>query len=245
VKAIYQKYLGWYDANPANLDALPPAQAGRKMIEYMGGAEALLRRARADYAKGEYRWVAQVMSQTVFADPANAEARALAADAFEQLGYLAESATWRNAYLVGAWELRNGPPQVPIGSPVTPDTLRALKLDMFFDYLGVRLNGQKAEGRRLAINWKFTDVNQEFALNLDNSALTYLPGRQAKNADATVTLAKATLDEITLRRTTFAEAIGQQRVQVTGDPRKLQELFSLLDTFPAMFEVVEPKKAAN
>ena len=244
VKAVVQKYLGWYDANPANLDPLPPVEAGRKTIEYMGGMEAAVRRARADFARGEYRWVAQVMSQAVFADPSSREARELAADAYEQLGYLAESATWRNAYLVGAWELRNGMPNVPATSPVTPDTLKALKLDMFFDYMGVRLNGPRAEGKRIVINWRFTDVKQDFLLNLENSALTYLPGRQAANADATLTLAKATLDEITLRRTTFPEAIGQGSIQVEGNPARLQELFSLLDTFAPMFEIVEPKKTA-
>jgi alkyl sulfatase BDS1-like metallo-beta-lactamase superfamily hydrolase len=245
VKAVYQKYLGWYDANPANLDPLPPVAAGKKFIEYMGGAEAVLRRARADFAKGEYRWVAQVMSHAVFADPANREARELAADAYEQLGYLAESATWRNAYLFGAWELRNGMPAIPASSPVTPDTLKALDLGMFFDYLGVRLNGPKAAGRRIVINWQFTDVKQNFLLNLDNAALTYLPDRQSKQADATLILAKTTLDEITLRRTTFPEAMMQGKVQVEGNPAKLAELFSLLDSFAPMFEIIEPKKAAD
>jgi alkyl sulfatase BDS1-like metallo-beta-lactamase superfamily hydrolase len=244
VKAIYQKYLGWYDANPANLDPLPPAEAARKALSYMGGADAVLRRAREDFAKGEYRWVAQVMSQAVFADPSNRDARVLAADAFEQLGYLAESATWRNAYLVGAWELRNGMPQVPVVSPVTPDTLRALKLDMFFDYLGVRLNGPKAEGKRMVINWRFTDVKQDYILNLENSALTYVSGRQALDADATLTLEKATLDEITLRRTTFPAQIMRGRIQVEGSTGKLSELFSLMDNFAPMFEIVEPVSAA-
>jgi alkyl sulfatase BDS1-like metallo-beta-lactamase superfamily hydrolase len=245
VKAVYQKYLGWYDANPANLDPLPPEAAGKKAVEYMGGMEALLKRARADYAKGEYRWVAQVMSQAVFADPANREARELAADAFEQLGYLAESATWRNAYLVGAWELRNGLPQARAASTVTPDTLKALKLDMFFDYLGVRLDAKKAEGRKFSINWNFTDVKETFLLNLAHSALTYLPGRQSKDADVTVTLTKATLDEITLRRTTFPEQMKLGNIKVDGYPLKLLDLFSLLDAFPPMFEIVEPKKAAR
>jgi len=244
VKAVYQKYLGWYDANPANLDPLPPSEAGRKMLEYMGGIEAAVRRARADFARGEYRWVAQVMSQAVYADPANREARELAADAYEQLGYLTESATWRNAYLFGAWELRNGTATLAAGSPVTPDTLKALKLEMFFDFLGVRLNAPKAEGRRIVINWRFTDVKQDFALNLENSALTYLEGRLSKAPDATLTLAKTTLDDITLRRTTFPEAIEKGRIQVEGNPEKLQELFSLVDAFSPMFEIIEPKKAA-
>jgi len=245
VKAVYQKYLGWYDANPASLDPLPPREAARKAVEYMGGMDAVLKRAREDFAKGEYRWVAQVASQAVYADPDNKAARALAADAYEQLGYLAESATWRNAYLQGARELRLGVPAVPVVSPVTPDTLRALKLDMFFDYLGVRLNGAKAEGRTLSINWRFTDVKQDFALNLENSALTYLPGRLANDPDVTVILEKATLDEITLRRTTFPEAVGQGRIELKGNPFKLRELFSLLDDFAPMFEVVEPRRRAE
>jgi alkyl sulfatase BDS1-like metallo-beta-lactamase superfamily hydrolase len=100
--------MGWYDGNPANLHALPPVPAAKKYVEYMGGEAAVLTRARADYGKGEYRWVAQVASQLVFADPANRAARELAADAFEQLGYQAESGTWRSAYLQGALELRQG-----------------------------------------------------------------------------------------------------------------------------------------
>src|SRR5262249_37680358 len=98
VKAIYQKYLGWYDANPVNLDALPPVEQGRKYVEYMGGADAILARACVDFDKGEFRFVAQALSHLVFADPDNQAARALLADTLEQLGYAAESATWRNAY---------------------------------------------------------------------------------------------------------------------------------------------------
>ena len=245
VKAVVQKYLGWYDANPANLDPLPPREAAKKAVAYMGGMDALLKRAREDFAKGEYRWVAQVANQAVFAEPDNKAARALAADAYEQLGYLAESATWRNAYLQGARELRLGVPNIPVVSPVTPDTLRALKLDMFFDYLGVRLNGAKAEGKTLSINWRFTEVKQDFAVNLENSALTYLPGRLAKDPDLTVVMEKATLDEITLRRTTFPEAVGQGRIELKGNPYKLRELFSMLDDFAPMFEIVEPRRKAE
>ena len=109
-KAVYQFYLGWYDANPADLNPLPRAEAARKQVEYMGGAEAVLKRAREDFKAGQYRWVASVTSQLVFADPANKEARELGADALEQLGYQSEAATWRNAYLLGAAELRNGVP---------------------------------------------------------------------------------------------------------------------------------------
>jgi alkyl sulfatase BDS1-like metallo-beta-lactamase superfamily hydrolase len=242
-RAVYQKYLGWYDANPADLDPLPPAENARKTIEYMGGADAVIARARGDFAKGEYRWVASAMNLVVFADPGNRAARELGADALEQLGFQAEAATWRNAYLVGAMELRNGVPKIPGFNTVNADTLKALNNEMFFDFLGVRLNAAKAEGKTMVINWSFTDSNQRIALNLDNSALTYVAGKQVPNADATVTLARGTLDAVTLQRTTFADAVKAGLVKIDGDPRKLDELMSMLDTFKVMFEVVEPKTA--
>ena len=189
-KAVYQKYLGWYDANPADLNPLPPVENARKTVDYMGGPDAVIARARGDFAKGEYRWVASAMNQVVFADPANRAARELGADALEQLGFQAEAGTWRNAYLVGAMELRNGVPKVGGGGSANADTLKALNTEMVFDYLGVRLNATKAEGKTMVINWRFTDSKEQFVLNLENSALTYLKGRQAANADAAVTLAR-------------------------------------------------------
>ena len=200
VKAVYQRYLGYFDGNPAILEALPPVPAAKKAVEYMGGADAVLKRAREDYAKGEFRWVAQVASQLVFADPANQDARALAADAYEQLGYQMESATARNAFLQGAWELRNGVPRVPPRGPGSPDVIHALTLDMFFDNLGVRLNGDKAQGKTIVLNWQFTDTKQRYVLNLENSALTYVADAQVPDADAMLTLARATLDDVFLRK---------------------------------------------
>jgi len=240
-KAVYQKYLGWYDANPANLDPLPPVESARKSVEYMGGAEAVIARARADFAKGEYRWVATAMNQVVFAEPANRAARELGADALEQLGFQAESAAWRNAYLVGAMELRNGVPKVPAVGTVNPDTLRAVSNEQYFDFLGVRLNAGKAEGKAMVLNWNFTDSKQQFVMTLENSALTYVTGKQAPNADATVTLARGTLNAVTLQQTTFPDAVKAGLVKIDGDGRKLDDLLAMLDTFKVMFEVVEPK----
>ncbi len=241
-KAIYQRYLGWYDANPAHLNPLPPSDAGRKYVEYMGGAAALMEKARRDFERGEYRWVAQAMNHLVFAEPDNRPARELAADALEQLGYQAESATWRNSYLFAAWELRNGTAKSPNQSPVNPDTLKALDLDMFFDYLGVRLNGPKAEGRRIVLNWNFTDEGRQYVLNLENSALTWVRGRQAPKADATLTLTRKALDQVTLRRSTFNALIEGGQIQVEGNPGKLFELLVLMDSFEPQFEIVEPKR---
>jgi alkyl sulfatase BDS1-like metallo-beta-lactamase superfamily hydrolase len=242
VKAIYQKYLGWYDANPANLDPLPPVEAGKKFVEYMGGADAILGRARKDFDKGEFRFIAQALSHLVFAEPDNAAARAMLADTFEQLGYLSESSTWRNAYLFGAQELREGLPNAPPRPSMPRETLAALRTGQLWDVLGVRLNGPKAEGKHIVLNWVFTDTNEKFVLTLENCALTYTEGMQAANADASFTLPRSLLDEIIAKKATFPEAMAAEKMTFTGNPTKLGELMALMDEFPRMFEIVEPKR---
>jgi alkyl sulfatase BDS1-like metallo-beta-lactamase superfamily hydrolase len=244
VKAIYQKYLGWYDANPANLDSLPPVESGRKYVEYMGGANAILARASKDVAKGEFRFVAQALSHLVFAEPDNQAARAMLADTFEQLGYAAESATWRNAYLYGAQELRLGLAKTPPRPPTPRETLSALRTGQLWDVLAVRLNGPKAEGRHIVLNWTFADTGETFALNLENCALTYSEGMLATDADASFALERATLDEVIAKQTSFPEAIGAGKIKVSGNPMRFAELIGLLDEFPRMFEIVEPKRTA-
>ena len=244
VKAIYQKYLGWYDANPVNLDSLPPVESGKKYVEYMGGAEAILKRASMDFAKGEFRFVAQAVSHLVFAEPDNQAARALLADTLEQLGYGAESATWRNAYLFGAQELRQGMPKAPPRPPMPRETLAALRTEQLWDVLGVRLNGPKAEGKHIVLNWSFTDTGESFALTLENCALTYVAGALAATADAGFSLARGTLDEVIAKQTTFPEAVAAGKIKFTGNPMRLGELMALMDEFPRMFEIVEPRRTA-
>jgi alkyl sulfatase BDS1-like metallo-beta-lactamase superfamily hydrolase len=243
-KAVYQRYLGWYDANPANLNPLPPVERGRKYVEYMGGATAAISRARGDFVRGEYRFVAEAMSHVVFADPSNTEARGLGADALEQLGYAAESATWRNAYLLGASELRQGVAGAIARAPLSPDVLRAMSLDQVFDLLGVRLNAEKAEGRRIVVNWVFPEPAPPYVLNLENCALTYLPGRRSERADATVMLERGALDRLLLRELSLADALQSASVRIEGDPARLVELLGMLDDFSLMFEVVEPSRPA-
>ena len=243
-KAVYQFYLGWYDANPADLNPLPRAESARKQVEYMGGADAVLKRAREDFKAGQYRWVASVTSQVVFADPANKEARELGADALEQLGYQSEAATWRNVYLVGAAELRNGAPKAAGGSGANAELLKGVSIDLAFDFLGVRLNAAKAEGKRIVINWTFTDRNETYVMNLENSALTHRAGALDDNADAGVKLTRAALDAITLKQRTFVGSVLTGDVSISGNPLKLRELFGLLDDFTADFEIVEPRKVS-
>lgn len=183
---------------------------------------------------GEFRFVAQAVSHLVFAEPDNQAARALLADTFEQLGYAAESSTWRNAYLFGAQELRQGMPKTPPRSPMPRETLAALRTEQLWDVLGIRLNGPKAEGKRIVLNWNFTDTGESFVLNLENSALTYVKGTQAPDAHAGFTLARSVLDEVIAKLTTFPEAVAAGKVKVSGEPLRLGELMMLMDEFPRM-----------
>ena len=236
-KAVYQRYLGWYDANPANLNPLPPVERGRKYVEYMGGADAVIARAREDFAKGEYRFVAEAMSHVVFADPRTRRPARLGADALEQLGYAAESATWRNAYLLGARELRQGPTGAGGARRArAPTSSAAMSLDLFFDYLGVRLNGDKAEGKTIVVNWVFPDLGRRYVLTLQNCALTYLADRQSERARRHRDARRAVLNRLILRELTIAEAVEQGLVSIEGDRRQGRRAVRLLDDFALMFE---------
>lgn len=234
-------YLGWYDANPANLNPLPEREASKKYVEYFGGAAAVIAKARADYAKGEYRWVAEVMRHVVFAEPSNTEARHLAADAFEQLGYASEAATWRNAYLVGAQELRRGL-IAPRTASLDPEMVRAMRATDVFDVLGTHVNGPRAWSREVVVNWSLTGPPEQVAVTLRNGALTYVAGARAANAGASVTLPRDTFNAIALGRQSLAEAVKQGSATVAGDLSAATLLFDVLDRFDAGFSIVEPRR---
>ncbi|UYN93560.1 MAG: MBL fold metallo-hydrolase [Enhydrobacter sp.] len=241
VKAVYQRYLSWYDGNPCNLHPLPPAPAARKFVAYMGGADAVVARARDDFARGEFRWVAQVLKEVLFAEPGHAAARALCADALEQMGYQAESATWRNAFLYGAQELRHGVFKMPARLPLSADTLAGLSTDVLFDALAIRLDAARAAGHSLVVNWRFTDRGETLAWTLTHSTLTHRMKELAPDAVATVTTTRATLDAVLLGKTTPAEAMGTRALSIEGDAARLVFLLSLLEP-PAgmMFDILTP-----
>ena len=241
VRAIYQRFMGYYDANPANLNPLPPVDSAKRTIEWMGGAEAVLAKAREAYARGEYRWVAQIGNELVFAAPDNVQARHLQADALEQLGYQSENSTWRNAYLTGAQELRRGVPKLPPRAG-SSDLVRALTVPHFFDFMAVRLDADKAAGRNMTLNWNFTDLGQRYAMTLRNSALTYLADAQHAGPTAAVTLTKATLDRMSLRQTTLEQALREGGLRIDGDPAAVTALFGMLDTFDPSFNIVTPHR---
>ena len=240
-KAVYQKYLGWYDANPANLNPLPDQDAAKKYVEYFGGAAAVMAKAQADFAKGEYRWVAEVTRHLIYADPANTQARQLAADAFEQMGYAAEAATWRNAYLVGAQELRQGA-LAPRPSTLDPEMITAMSATDVFDVLGTYVNAPRAWSREVVVNWAITGRTEQVAVTLRNGALTYVADARAANAGASVTLARDTFNAIALGRQSLAEAVKLGTATVAGDPSAAASLFDVLDRFDASFPIVEPRR---
>jgi alkyl sulfatase BDS1-like metallo-beta-lactamase superfamily hydrolase len=240
VRAQYQLYLGWFDGNPANLHKLPPVEAAKRYVEFMGGSDAVIANAKKSYNQGDYRWVTEVMNHVVFAEPANKAARELQADALEQLGYQAESGPWRNFYLTGAKELRDGVKVLPTPNTASPDTVRAMTIESFLDFLGVRLNGPKADGKDIKINFDFTDTGQQYALGVENSALHYTPNKKDPKADATIILTRPALNDIILGTSTVQDQIKDGSVKIEGNPEALNEFIALLDNFELWFNIVTP-----
>ena len=240
VKATYVLYLGWFDGNPATLDELPPEESAKKFVEYMGGADSILQQAKADYDKGEFRWVAQVVSKVVFADPENRAARELEADALEQLGYQAESGPWRNFYLTGAQELRSGVKQLPTPNTASPDTVRAMTPEMFFDYLALHINGEKAANLKSVLNVDFGGEDGKYKLELENGVLNHTAAASDQNADATLMLSRETLNKIILKEETLKQAQDKGEVKISGNAQKVDELLGSLDKFNFWFNIVTP-----
>ena len=233
-KAVYQKYLGWYDANPVNLNPLPPSDTAKKLVEYLGSTDAVLRKARKDFEKGDYQWVAQITKELVFADPSNQKARNLCADALEQLGYQAESGAWRNAYLMGAAELRKGNLS---GLARTANGLgsamKEMTVDMLLDYIAILTDANAAQNDDVTLNLIVTDVNEKFYVTRKNGILLSYSGENRPDAQATVTCKRLQL---------LALMQGQQagQVQVSGDATALKRLLAYASKFEKTFNVIEP-----
>ena len=233
-KAVYQKYLGWYDANPVNLNPLPPSDTAKKLVEYLGSTDAVLRKARKDFEKGDYQWVAQITKELVFADPSNQKARNLCADALEQLGYQAESGAWRNAYLMGAAELRKGNLS---GLARTANGLgsamKEMTVDMLLDYISILTDANAAQNDDVTLNLIVTDVNEKFYVTRKNGILLSYSGENRPDAQATVTCKRLQL---------LALMQGQQagQVQISGDATALKRLLAYASKFEKTFNVIEP-----
>jgi len=236
-RGIYQRYFGVYDGNPVNLDPLTPSDAGGRYIEAIGGAERALELAAQALADGDERWAATLAGHVVFAEPENAAARELQAAAFEQLGYQTENATWRNAYLTGASELRNGVSSESLRAQA-PDIVRALRTGQLFDAMGTRINGERAAQNDLIVAWNFTDIDEQWTLRVTHGALSTVEGRLDESAQATVTTTRATLNALILEEIDALEAFGSGAISVDGDPMALAGFFGLLDEAPHDFPIV-------
>ncbi|RBO96699.1 alkyl/aryl-sulfatase [Nocardia puris] len=242
VKAIYQRYLGWFDGNPAHLWPHPPVESARRHVEFMGGAEEVLRKARKSYADGDFRWVAQVVDYVVFADPHNDEAKDLLAATYEQLGYGAENATWRNFYLSGAYELRYGSFGTPTSTDA-PSVLAALTVEQIFDALALRVDGPKAWEARVVTDWRFTDEERVHRVELRNGRLSHYdkPAEVPLPApDTEFTLTRPTLIRVLLAGEDFGVAVAAGDIVIDGDPTTLAALVSMLDEPDPDFAIVTP-----
>lgn len=235
-RAVYQRFMGFYDANPVNLFPLEPVASAQKLVEYLGDVDAVLARAREDFAAGEYQWVAQITNALVFANPGNQPARLLCADALEQLGYQAESGTWRNVYLSGALELREGVQTSEAGrAQQNGDLTRAMAVDQILDYLGILIDASQDSSLSLTVNLNVTD-DEPYVLEVCSGVVLYQRGIQAPDADATLTATRLGL--LTLVRTDL-DAM-RSAIKVEGDPDVLDKLAANRVSFDRHFAIVEP-----
>lgn len=235
-KAVYQKYMGWYDANPVNLNPLTPSDSAKKYVEYMGDTNEVLKKAKADFDRGEYQWVAEITNVLVFADPDNKDARFLCADALEQLGYQAESGTWRNAYLSGARELREGTTtDAAFKANSSADLKKSMTPEMMMDYMGILTDSNAAQNLNLKINLNFTDTDP-YLLCVDSGVLLYQKGVQADDADATLTLPRVAMFAILNKD----EDQQKNAIKIEGDQDILKKLTEHMVTFEYFFNIVEP-----
>lgn len=240
VAAIYAHYLGPYDGNPAHLNPHPPQAAAERYLRYMGGAARVMAMAREDFARGDFRWVAEVTQRIVFAEPGHREARELCADAMEQLGYQAESATWRNAYLLATRELRQRrPPAVPASITLGTDVVAQLPLERFLELLAIRIDGRRAQHIELRLDWQLDDGTSQRA-TLSHGALNHRPGSHGVNAQAVIRSSRQQLAQLLQGADEMTRLLDSGLLAVTGDIDAVRHLAAALDRFEPMFNVVEP-----
>ena len=237
-RAVINRYLGYWDANPATLIPLSPRDSAPLYVEMMGGADKILVKGKALYDQGKYLYAVEILNKLVFAEPNNQAAKDLLADVYEQIGYQKESPSVRNSFLAGAYELRNGIPQGASPKSSGPDMIRAMSTDLWLDFLGIRLNSDQAEGKHFVINFITPDNNERYVVELSNATLTNIKGQQAKNPDLTITINRSDLETVMMGKASFDEQITTGKAKLVGDRKPYDDLKGMLVRFNMGFEVL-------
>ena len=238
VKAVYQHYLGWFDAHPSNLDALPPVEAGKRYVALAGGIDKLVAAAQAAFDGGDYRWAAEMLKHAVYAEPKNKAAGELLARSFEQLGYVAESAPWRNFYLTGAYELRNGVPEKGITIDVMLDMLKHTPIERFLERMAASIDGGKAADTPLKINLVFSDLKESYVLWIENAVLHFRKAPPDKDANATLTLTKAFFLQMMAGQAGAKDLLLSDQTRIDGSTVDLGRFFAMIEKAPGTFPIV-------
>lgn len=238
VKAIYQYYLGWFDGHPSDLDPLPPQEAAKKYVALAGGQDKLVAAARKAYDRGDYRWAAELLKHAVLADAKDPAARSLLAQSLEQLGYRAESAAWRNTYLTGAFELRNGAPENGMDKTAMLDLLNHTPIDRFLEAMASALNADKADGLSLKINLELPDLQETYVLDVNHSVLHHRRAPSDPEADATLVIAHPLFVKLMVGQAGLRDLLTSDQVHVKGSYLQLGKFLSLLDKAPGNFPIV-------
>ena len=242
-RGVIQRYLGFWDCNPATLIPLSPADSAPLYVEMMGGAEKILARGRELHDAGKYLLATEIVNKLVQAEPQNTEAAELLADIFEQLGYQQENPGLRNSFLAAAYELRTGIPQGKAASSSSPDVIRAMSTELFLNFLGIRMDSRKAEGMRFTINLVTPDNGEKFIVEMENATLTNIKGFQAANPDLTLTINRADLEQTMMGAKTLDAQIADGTAKAEGDVGILKQLAATMVDFDPRFEIMPGTKA--
>ena len=241
-RAVIQRYLGFWDLNPATLVPLSPEDSAPLYIEMMGGAAKVMAKGSELYDKGEYRLATEILNKLVYAEPGNQDAKDLLADTYEQMGYQFESAALRNSFLAGAKELRDGVVAVKAAKAGSPDFVRGTSTLLFLNYLGIQMDSRKAEGMKFKINLSTPDNGEKFVVEMSNATLTTIAGFQAKDADLTITIDRRELEDVMIGTAKLAEKVAAGKAKMDGNPQVLTQLASTMVKFDNWFEVLPGTK---
>ena len=244
-RAVLNRYLGYWDANPATLTPVSPETSAPLYVEMMGGAQPILKKGKALFDKGQYRLAQEILNKLVYAEPQNQKAKDLLADCFEQLGYQYESPSLRNSFLGAAYELRHGIPQGATPNTAGEDMVKGMETDLWLDFLGVRLDSKKAGEREFTINLKTPDINKQYVIELSNGTLTNIEGYQAKDPDLTITINRKDLTKVMMGDTTMDEMVANGTAETFGNKQLIDDLKGMLVQFSPTFELLPGTKGAN